>query len=292
MTGDHEVLTQGKLTLPSYNAHDEKEQGWVSITEGKLLLECHIATLNPETQKVEYRKPTHVWTYMQENEEPLIRFCNANVDILVTSKHRLWTRENGLQTAEELLQDETWSAVHFQTSGANGDVTVQDVRVQREEMTVETLDHATRRRRRGMVGPACWTGNSSRHGQKNTLGKAFSSEDSIMDEETGETPDFKLDTVCLTSRMTMGQLREMMFGLKAVETGRIQNGRPFQKRNARQITLNDGTVLSSDHFLGYRTFIDGRSGARIRVMLFQGKTNASLVHRSRSLPKGSGSIRN
>lgn len=63
--------------------------GWKHYTE--LTLEDEIATLNRETNALEYQKPSHIHVYDHDGE--MIHFAAGYNDVLVTPNHRMWVDE-------------------------------------------------------------------------------------------------------------------------------------------------------------------------------------------------------
>nr|QYA18295.1 DNA-directed RNA polymerase II subunit 2 [Clandestinovirus] len=67
---------------------------------------------------------------------------------------------------------------------------------------------------------------SSRHGQKGTMGMAYPQHDMPFSAD-GISPDVIMNPHGLTSRMTIGQLKEGIFGMIAALSGKIVDGTPF-----------------------------------------------------------------
>lgn len=75
-------------------------------------------------------------------------------------------------------------------------------------------------------GKSIWTGNSSRHGQKGTIGLILQQKDMPFTEE-GIHPDLIINPCCMPSRMTVGQIVEMIAGKEAASCGYFIDGTPF-----------------------------------------------------------------
>lgn len=91
---------------------------------------------------------------------------------------------------------------------------------------VEVPNHVFMVRRNGK---ASWTGNSSRHGQKGTLGRIYNAEDMPFDVQSGMIPDLIINPHAFVSRMTYGNVREDLLSLVAALQGRCKDGTPFQE---------------------------------------------------------------
>ncbi len=77
-------------------------------------------------------------------------------------------------------------------------------------------------------GKACWTGNSSRHAQKVTVGHVSKETDMIF-TKNGLIPDTVINPHCIPSRMTGGQISEVIGGKTALVYGEPLDGTAFSK---------------------------------------------------------------
>ncbi|MFH1623091.1 MAG: DNA-directed RNA polymerase subunit A' [Candidatus Aenigmatarchaeota archaeon] len=108
---------------------------------------------------------------------------------------------------------------------------------------------------------------ASRHGQKGVVGLIVPREDMPFTED-GVVPDIIFNPHGIPSRMTMGQLLELIGGKLGAVAGRIISAPPFN-------AIKEATMRSELESCGYRndgkeTMYDGRTGRRFDAQIFMG----------------------
>ena len=120
-----------------------------------------------------------------------------------------------------------------------------------------------------IYSPPVWTGNSSRHGQKGTIGNIIPECDMPFTAE-GLKPDIIINPHAIPSRMTIGQLKETLLGKVLVELGLFGDGTSFGEFDVKDI-------CKELHKLGYESkgnelMYDGLTGEQITSSIFIGPT--------------------
>lgn len=110
---------------------------------------------------------------------------------------------------------------------------------------------------------------SSRHGQKGTIGMIYSYEDMPFTAE-GMTPDLIVNPQAIPSRMTIGQLMELVTGKVGVLKGVITDATAYTEMNIDQITNELKKFGFNEH--GYETMYNGFTGEPFQTMIFIGPT--------------------
>ena len=77
-------------------------------------------------------------------------------------------------------------------------------------------------------GKICFTGNSSRHGQKGIIGMMFNQED-LPYSESGIVPDLIINPNSQTSRMTVAHLIECLYSKEGALNATIKDCTPFEE---------------------------------------------------------------
>lgn len=118
-------------------------------------------------------------------------------------------------------------------------------------------------------GKPTWTGNSSRHGQKGTIGLILDEEDMPFTED-GIIPDVIINPHAIPSRMTIAQLIECIMGKIGSMKGKFFDGTPFEKVNTDNL-MNELDDLGFEN-KGYETLYNGETGVKIKSKIFIGPT--------------------
>ncbi len=117
-------------------------------------------------------------------------------------------------------------------------------------------------------GRVVWTGNSSRHGQKGTLGMILNPED-MPQTAGGLVPDMIINPHCIPSRMTIAQLMETLLGKLCCQMGTLGDGTPFGEVTVENMSriLRDGYGLEP---YGNEILYNGHTGRMMETAIFIG----------------------
>jgi DNA-directed RNA polymerase II subunit RPB2 len=118
-------------------------------------------------------------------------------------------------------------------------------------------------------GITSWTGNSSRHGQKGTVGMMYKQEDMPYTMD-GTTPDIIVNPHAIPSRMTIAQLMECIMGKACTALGTVGDATPFSGIEVEDIA----SVLESCGLERYGNEImyNPRTGEQMPTDIFIGPT--------------------
>ena len=110
---------------------------------------------------------------------------------------------------------------------------------------------------------------SSRHGQKGTIGMLLSEEDMPMNAD-GIRPDILVNPHAIPSRMTIGQLVEVILGKRGAMRGEQYAATAFENGDPR--TISNLLLKSGMESYANEVLYNGRTGEQMRVNIFMGPT--------------------
>ena len=113
--------------------------------------------------------------------------------------------------------------------------------------------------------PPCWTGNSSRHGQKGTIGSVVPQEDLPFTQD-GISPDIIINPHAIPSRMTIGHLIEALGGKVRALTCEQISADPFAGASVDDIM--DMLHNSGFNRHGDELMMNGVTGERYKAKIF------------------------
>lgn len=118
-------------------------------------------------------------------------------------------------------------------------------------------------------GKTMWTGNSSRHGQKGTVGILYRDCDMPFTKD-GMTPDIIINPHAIPSRMTIAQLMECVMGKACSALGTTGDASPFTGMSVEDIAK----VLEKEGLERYGNEImyNSRTGEQMETAIFVGPT--------------------
>ena len=114
-----------------------------------------------------------------------------------------------------------------------------------------------------------WTGNSSRHGQKGTVGIMYRQEEMPFTAK-GLVPDIIINPHAIPSRMTVAQLMECIMGKAGLFLGTFGDATPFT-----DIKIEDLCQILEDHGVeryGNEVMYNSRTGEQLKTTVFIGPT--------------------
>jgi DNA-directed RNA polymerase beta subunit len=115
--------------------------------------------------------------------------------------------------------------------------------------------------------PCLIIGNSSRHGQKGTVGNIIPEEDMPFTSK-GDRPDIIINPHAIPSRMTIGQLKETLLGKVLIELGLFGDGTSFGELNVSSISEQLLALGYEAH--GNELMYNGLTGEQIECNVFMG----------------------
>lgn len=256
MTDDHDVLTM---------------RGWVPIAD--VVSDDMIAQLNRQTSKLEYVHPLE--TLVFDHTGDMYEIETQGVSQKVTLNHRMWVKQRYSQDYELLqAKDIIGKRVRFQ---CYNNETNEYFESEHDCLENEITSHFEGKvyclrvpsevflvRRNGKCS---FTGNSSRHGQKGTVGNIIPECDMPYTKD-GLRPDIIINPHAIPSRMTIGQLKETLLGKVLVHLGMFGDGTSFGE-------LDVNTIAEQLQKLGYESYgnevmYNGMSGEPIDTNIFIG----------------------
>ncbi|NBO73010.1 hypothetical protein EBV26_21470, partial [bacterium] len=131
---------------------------------------------------------------------------------------------------------------------------------------IEVLSHAFYIRSNGMTS---WTGNSSRHGQKGTVGMMYRQEDMPFTKD-GIVPDIIINPHAIPSRMTIAQLMECIMGKACSAIGATGDASPFSGITVENIA--DALESCGLNRYGNEVMYNSRTGEQMDTSIFIGPT--------------------
>ena len=117
-------------------------------------------------------------------------------------------------------------------------------------------------------GRIVWTGNSSRHGQKGTMGMILNPED-MPQTAGGLVPDIIINPHCIPSRMTIAQLMETLLSKIGCAAGAMGDGTPFGEASVENMARLLRDVYGMEPH-GNEILYNGYTGRMMETSIFIG----------------------
>ena len=255
LTPDHEVLTANR--------------GWQPIAD--VSLTDLVCCLDPKDNSISYQHPTNKVTFECDNEI-MYNVESDHVSLKTTLNHKMWVKPNrGDQFQLLEAKDVYGKRMIYSRIGPN---TLPEVNPESESLVpytgpvhcIEVPNHIFYVRRNGIP---VWTGNSSKHGQKGTMGMMINAEDMPRTAD-GMVPDIMVNPHCIPSRMTIAQLLEQLFGKLGAIMGAKMNATAFMNEPDSYKSIGDALETLGFQRDGEEILYSGTSGKMFTTSVFMG----------------------
>ena len=117
-------------------------------------------------------------------------------------------------------------------------------------------------------GRIVWTGNSSRHGQKGTMGMILNPED-MPQTASGIVPDIIINPHAIPSRMTIAQLMETLMSKIGCMAGSLGDGSPFGPTTVEGLATMMRDTYGMEPY-GNEIMYNGYTGRQMETSIFIG----------------------
>ena len=255
----------------------------LSERQSKILLE---ALLEGDGSKMEYNGETFnrygtISLQLANDVSRLAVHCGYSGIIKISEEPtgitRVGKRNLGSRAGEiiEVTQQHTYYKVSIITKQNQPWINKKDNESNKEELIdyegkvycIEMPSSHTYYMRETTFSPSLVLGNSSRHGQKGTVGNIIPEEDMPFTKD-GVRPDIIINPHAIPSRMTIGQLKETMLGKVLVELGLFGDGTSFGELTIETISKKLLELGYEAH--GNELLYSGLTGEQIEANIFMG----------------------
>ncbi len=259
LTDDHDVLT--------------KNRGWISIAD--VTVDDEVAQLNTFKSTTEFVQPTYTFVFNHSGEMYEINTVVGTQ--YVTGNHRLYVAESETTTPTLITAAEVYtSAPKLYYIITENNVYVPIMNIEKHERNklgdkvycISVPSEIFLVRRKGCK-TAVWTGNSNRHGQKGTINVLYRATDMPRTAD-GITPDMIMNPTAIPSRMTIGQILEMIFGNVSAEIGAIGNVTAFMNDGSPHEMLGNILEKLGLNRMCNQVLYNGMTGEQMEADIFMG----------------------
>lgn len=262
LDASHDVLTRGR--------------GWVPIAD--VSTSDQVAQLNPDSQQIEFVSPKEIFVF--DHDGDMWEVQNKSVSQRVTPNHRMWVRGAtetafGFREVATIQEPVTYLAYDCSTETVmesyevdpTADVSVTTFVGKVYCLSVPSQIFLVRRH-----GRMSFTGNSTRHGQKGTMGMLLDAQDMPRTAD-GIVPDVLVNPHCIPSRMTMAQMLEQLFGKLGAVMGAKMNATPFMNDAQSMKAVGDALEALGLQRAGEEIMYAGTTGVQFSSAIFIGPLN-------------------
>ena len=272
-----------ELSLGALNKHLPEFAFGLSERQSKILLE---ALLAGDGSSMEYKGETFdrygtISIQLANDVTRLATHCGYSGIIKIaeepTGIARVGKRNLGSRAGQviEVTQQHTYYKVSIITKQnqpwinkkTNESNTEELIDYEGKVYCIEMPSSHTYYMRETTFSPSLIIGNSSRHGQKGTVGNIIPEEDMPF-TRNGVRPDIIINPHAIPSRMTIGQLKETLLGKVLVELGLFGDGTSFGELTVESISkklLELGYEANGNELL-----YNGLTGEQIECDVFMG----------------------